>query len=130
VAGTEPAGLGIDPEYHASGKAAEDTLDVMQRLWNFRDGDPEYTFSIGHYSGTVKRRVMPAPYTQPHPTVIRTAIREPAIVRAAQLGLPAFLGVSALIYANRFASTAPRLPKRTILPRSSKIVCAGARWTG
>jgi alkanesulfonate monooxygenase SsuD/methylene tetrahydromethanopterin reductase-like flavin-dependent oxidoreductase (luciferase family) len=91
--GTEPAGLGIDPEYHASGKAAEDTLDVMRRLWSFRDGDPEYTFSIGHYSGTVKRRVMPAPYTKPHPTVIRTATREPAIVRAAHLGLPAFLGV-------------------------------------
>jgi alkanesulfonate monooxygenase SsuD/methylene tetrahydromethanopterin reductase-like flavin-dependent oxidoreductase (luciferase family) len=36
---------------------------------------------------------MPAPYTLPHPTVIRTATRESAIVRAAQLGLPAFLGV-------------------------------------
>jgi alkanesulfonate monooxygenase SsuD/methylene tetrahydromethanopterin reductase-like flavin-dependent oxidoreductase (luciferase family) len=36
---------------------------------------------------------MPAPYTKPHPTVIRTATREPAIVRAAHLGLPAFLGV-------------------------------------
>ena len=91
--GTEPAGLGIDPDYHASGKAAEDTIDVMMRLWDFQDGDPEYTFSIGHYSGTVKRRVMPAPYSRPHPTVIRTATREPAIVRAAQLGLPAFLGV-------------------------------------
>jgi alkanesulfonate monooxygenase SsuD/methylene tetrahydromethanopterin reductase-like flavin-dependent oxidoreductase (luciferase family) len=91
--GTEPAALGVDPEYHASGKGADDTLDVMQRLWNFRDGDPEYAFSIGHYSGIVKRRVMPAPYTQPHPTVIRTATREPAIIRAAQLGFPAFLGV-------------------------------------
>jgi alkanesulfonate monooxygenase SsuD/methylene tetrahydromethanopterin reductase-like flavin-dependent oxidoreductase (luciferase family) len=91
--GTEPAGLGIDADYHASGKAAEDTIDVMQRLWAFQDGDPEYTFSVGHHSGTIKRRVMPSPFTLPHPTVIRTATRQPAIIRAAQLGMPAFLGV-------------------------------------
>lgn len=91
--GTEPAGLGIDPEYHASGQAAEDTLEVMQRLWSFRDGDPEYTFSIGHYSGHIKRRVMPAPYTKPHPIIIRVASRESALVRAAHMGWPAFLGI-------------------------------------
>jgi alkanesulfonate monooxygenase SsuD/methylene tetrahydromethanopterin reductase-like flavin-dependent oxidoreductase (luciferase family) len=91
--GTEPDGLGIDPEYHASGQAAEDTIDVMQRLWSFRDSDPEYTFSIGHYSGRIKRRVMPAPYTKPHPIIIRTASRESALIRAAHMGWPAFLGV-------------------------------------
>jgi alkanesulfonate monooxygenase SsuD/methylene tetrahydromethanopterin reductase-like flavin-dependent oxidoreductase (luciferase family) len=91
--GTEPAGLGIDPEYHASGRAAEDTLDVMERLWNFKPGDPEYNFEVGGYKGLVKRRVMPGPYTNPHPTIIRTASREAGLIRAAQKGWPAFLGI-------------------------------------
>ncbi|MCB0067814.1 MAG: LLM class flavin-dependent oxidoreductase [Caldilineaceae bacterium] len=91
--GLEPAGLGVDPEYHASGRAAEDTLDVMERLWRFRNGDPEFTFSVGSNSGRISRRVMPAPYTKPNPTIIRTASREPSLVRAAQKGWPAFLGI-------------------------------------
>ncbi len=45
--GTEPTGLGIDPELHASGRLAEETLDVMERLWGFQYGDPEYSFSVG-----------------------------------------------------------------------------------
>src|SRR5476651_2399134 len=31
--GVEPTGLGVDATYHGSGRAAEDTLDVMDRLW-------------------------------------------------------------------------------------------------
>jgi alkanesulfonate monooxygenase SsuD/methylene tetrahydromethanopterin reductase-like flavin-dependent oxidoreductase (luciferase family) len=91
--GTEPAAFGMDPEYHASGQAAEDMLEVMGRLWNFRYGDPEFSFVTGTNSGRVKRRVMPAPYSDPHPTIIRTASREPALVKAAQRGWPAFLGI-------------------------------------
>lgn len=91
--GTEPAAFGIEPEFHASGRAAEDTLDVMERLWNFKYGDPEYSFSVGTNSGRIKRRVMPAPYTRPHPTIIRTASREAGLVRAAHKGWPAFLGI-------------------------------------
>ena len=34
--GVEPTGLGVDAEYHGSGRAAEDTLDVMQRLWTYQ----------------------------------------------------------------------------------------------
>ena len=30
--GTEPNGLGVDPEQHASGRLGEETLDVMERL--------------------------------------------------------------------------------------------------
>ena len=45
--GTEPNGLGVDPEFHASGRLAEETLDVMERLWGFKYGDPEYSFSVG-----------------------------------------------------------------------------------
>jgi alkanesulfonate monooxygenase SsuD/methylene tetrahydromethanopterin reductase-like flavin-dependent oxidoreductase (luciferase family) len=91
--GTEPAGIGIDPEFHASGRAAEETLDVMEKLWSFRYGDPEYSFQVGSNKGRIKRRVMPAPYSKPYPTLIRAATREPALVRAAQKGWPAFLGI-------------------------------------
>ena len=91
--GTEPTGLGVDPESHASGRLAEETLDVMERLWSFRNGDPEYSFSVGSNSGRIKRRVMPAPYSKPYPTIIRVATREAGLVRAAQKGWPVFVGV-------------------------------------
>jgi alkanesulfonate monooxygenase SsuD/methylene tetrahydromethanopterin reductase-like flavin-dependent oxidoreductase (luciferase family) len=90
---TEPNGLGVDPELHASGRLAEETLDVMERLWSFKYGDPEYSFSVGANSGRIKRRVTPAPYSKPHPTIIRVATREAGIVRAAQKGWPVFVGV-------------------------------------
>ena len=91
--GTEPNGLGIDPESHASGRLAEETLDVMERLWSFKYGDPEFSFSVGNFSGRLKRRVAPGPYSRPHPTLIRVATREAGIVRAAQKGWPVFVGV-------------------------------------
>ncbi len=90
--GVEPTGLGIDKDYHASGRAGEDTLDTMERLWSFRNGDPEYSFSVGSNSGLIKRRIMPAPYSEPYPTLIRVASREEGLIKAAQKGWPAFLG--------------------------------------
>jgi alkanesulfonate monooxygenase SsuD/methylene tetrahydromethanopterin reductase-like flavin-dependent oxidoreductase (luciferase family) len=65
----------------------------MERLWSFKNGDPEYSFSVGSNSGRIKRRVMPAPYSKPHPTIIRVATREAGLVRAAQKGWPVFVGV-------------------------------------
>ena len=91
--GTEPTGLGIDPELHASGRLAEDQLDVMERLWGFKNGDPEYSFAVGSNTGLIKRRVMPAPYSKPYPTIIRVATREAGLVKAAQKGWPVFVGV-------------------------------------
>lgn len=91
--GTEPESLGVDFEHHASGRAAEETLDVMQRLWDFKNGDPEYDFKVGTNSGKIKRRVMPAPYRKRHPLVMRAASREPALIRAATQGWPTFLGI-------------------------------------
>jgi len=90
--GHEPAGLGVDAEYHASGRAAAETLEVVERLWDFQTGDPEYEFQTPTQRGTIRRRVVPAPYRKRHPTVIRTASRNAAVVRAAERGWPAFLG--------------------------------------
>lgn len=91
-AGLEPLGMGLDTEYHGSGKAGEDTLDVMRRLWAYRPGDPEYVYETPMHRGTVKRRVVPAPYRKRHPILIRTARRDESVVKAAQNGWPAFLG--------------------------------------
>jgi alkanesulfonate monooxygenase SsuD/methylene tetrahydromethanopterin reductase-like flavin-dependent oxidoreductase (luciferase family) len=91
--GTEPDGLGVDPELHASGRLGEETLDVMEALWSFKNGDPEYSFAVGSNTGRIKRRVMPSPYSKPYPTIIRVASREAALIRAAQKGWPAFMGV-------------------------------------
>jgi alkanesulfonate monooxygenase SsuD/methylene tetrahydromethanopterin reductase-like flavin-dependent oxidoreductase (luciferase family) len=91
--GLEPDGLGVDAEHHASGRAAEDTLNVMQRLWAFRTGDDPYTFEVGSNRGTIKRRITPASYRNRHPILIRTASRDAALVTAARNGWPAFLGI-------------------------------------
>jgi alkanesulfonate monooxygenase SsuD/methylene tetrahydromethanopterin reductase-like flavin-dependent oxidoreductase (luciferase family) len=91
-AGTEPLGLGVEKEYHGTGQAARDAVDIMQSLWQFRTGDPAYSFQTPTNRGTVRRRVVPAPYRKRHPIVIRTASRNDAVVSAAQNGWPAFLG--------------------------------------
>jgi alkanesulfonate monooxygenase SsuD/methylene tetrahydromethanopterin reductase-like flavin-dependent oxidoreductase (luciferase family) len=92
--GVEPVGMGLDVEYHKSGKAAQDTLAVMERLWAFRNGDPEYTFQTPTQKGIIRRRIAPVPYrNKRHPIVIRTASRDAAVVMAAEKGLPAFLGI-------------------------------------
>jgi len=90
--GVEPMGLGIDKEYHASGRAGEDTLDIMEKLWSFKNGGPAYEFSAGSNSGRIIRRIMPSPYSEPYPTLIRVASREEGLIRAAQKGWAAFLG--------------------------------------
>lgn len=91
--GAEAEGLGVDADYHLSGRAAEDTLDVMQKLWQFRDGDPEFSFEVGANRGRIKRRVMPSSYTKRHPKIIRTATRAASLLKAAKNGWPAFLGI-------------------------------------
>lgn len=90
--GNEPVAMGLEKEYHGSGQAARDTLDVMQTLWDYQTGEPEYTFEMPANRGTIRRRVVPAAYRKRHPIVIRTASRDAAVVTAAQNGWPAFLG--------------------------------------
>lgn len=90
--GTEPAGLGVEAQYHGSGQAARDTVDIMHRLWKFQAGDPEYNFEMPTHRASIRRRVVPAAYRKRHPVIIRTASRNDAVVSAAQNGWPAFLG--------------------------------------
>jgi alkanesulfonate monooxygenase SsuD/methylene tetrahydromethanopterin reductase-like flavin-dependent oxidoreductase (luciferase family) len=90
--GNEPVAMGLEYDYHKSGQAARDTTDVMQKLWQYKTGDPEYAFELPNNRGTIRRRVVPAAYRKRHPTIIRTAARDAAVVSAAENGWPAFLG--------------------------------------
>jgi alkanesulfonate monooxygenase SsuD/methylene tetrahydromethanopterin reductase-like flavin-dependent oxidoreductase (luciferase family) len=95
--GIEPPGMGVDEAYHKSGQAARDTVEIMQRLWDFKTGDPEYKFETPSHFGSIKRRVTPAPYRKRHPTVIRTASREAAVIDAANHAWPIFLGATGAV---------------------------------
>lgn len=90
--GIEPLSAGLDEEYHRSGKAARDTLEVMDHVWDFENGDEPYEFEIEMHRGKIVQRVMPAPYGGRRPTIIRTSRRDEAVAEAARRGWPTFLG--------------------------------------
>lgn len=91
--GIEPVCAGISDEYHGSGAATRDSLEVLERLWDDQASDGPYEFRTPAYRGRVVKRVIPAPYGgKRRPTIIRTARTTAAAVQAAQRGWPAFLG--------------------------------------
>jgi alkanesulfonate monooxygenase SsuD/methylene tetrahydromethanopterin reductase-like flavin-dependent oxidoreductase (luciferase family) len=91
--GIENPSAGVSDDYHASGRAARDNLEVLEKLWDYRTGDQPYEFDTGVYRGRVVKRIAPAPYGgRRRPTIIRTARTTAAAVYAARRGWPAFLG--------------------------------------
>ncbi|MGW1885341.1 LLM class flavin-dependent oxidoreductase [Streptomyces sp. NPDC001970] len=82
------AGIGYRPEEYAAhgvdwkrrGALQDELLDTLLAAWT----GEEFT----HRSRTV--RVMPRPYTQPHPMLLVGGSSRPAARRAARLGLPFF----------------------------------------
>ena len=126
--GLEPAGMGLEADYHGSGKAAQDTLEIMQKLWDFRTGDPEYVFKTPAHQGAIRRRVTPAPYRKHHPTVIRTASRDASLLAAAKNGWPVFLGATG-------ATATPAEQWRTYLDALAKerhapdVIAECLRWS-
>jgi alkanesulfonate monooxygenase SsuD/methylene tetrahydromethanopterin reductase-like flavin-dependent oxidoreductase (luciferase family) len=91
--GVEAPSAGLSEEYHGSGQAARDNIEVLERLWDFQTGDQPYEFDTGSYRGRVVKRIVPAPYgNRRRPTIIRTARTNEAAVEAARRGWPAFLG--------------------------------------
>jgi len=93
--GIEPSGMGLTVEHHGSSRASDEAIEVMQRLWDFKNGDVAYEYQTERYSGTLVKRVVPAPYHKHHPHVIVTARRPSALRRAAENGWPIFVGVGA-----------------------------------
>ena len=90
--GIEPTGMGVDEAYHRSGRASEDTINIMEKLWDYRTGDPEFAYATDTHQGVVKRRVTPAPYRKRRPICVRTAGRDEQLVKAAKRGMPVFVG--------------------------------------
>lgn len=90
--GIEPTAMGLNPEHHLSGRASTEALTIMEKLWDYKDGDPEYAFETERYSGKIVKRITPSPYRRRRPTMIVTAGRDDALQRAASNGTPAFLG--------------------------------------
>ena len=80
---------------------------------------------MGSNAGRIKRRVMPAPYTQPHPIIIRAASREFALIRAAEKGWPVFLGAL-----GADVRTQARLYQRALVEarHSQEVVDRCLRW--
>ena len=125
--GIEPAGMGVPDDYHGSGRAAEDTVEIMQRLWEFRTGDPEYAFETPTHKGRIRRRVTPAPYRKRHPIVIRTASRDASLQKAVRNGWPIFVGRSGSISdaAEQFRIYRDALDKANHPP---EVVAECLRW--
>jgi alkanesulfonate monooxygenase SsuD/methylene tetrahydromethanopterin reductase-like flavin-dependent oxidoreductase (luciferase family) len=90
--GLEPAGMGLTVEHHGSSRAADEALAVMQRLWDYQNGDPALSFETERYRGTIVKRPVPAPYRKHHPHVLVTARRPAALARAGENGWPMFVG--------------------------------------
>jgi alkanesulfonate monooxygenase SsuD/methylene tetrahydromethanopterin reductase-like flavin-dependent oxidoreductase (luciferase family) len=90
--GIEPKAMGLDIDHHGSGRAADQALEIIERLWNYRNGDPEYEFETERYRGKIVKRVAPGPYRKLHPTLIATAQRPDALLRAGRKGWPIFVG--------------------------------------
>jgi alkanesulfonate monooxygenase SsuD/methylene tetrahydromethanopterin reductase-like flavin-dependent oxidoreductase (luciferase family) len=90
--GPEPLAMGVDAQHHGSGRAARESVEVMERLWTYRTGDPPLEFDTGLHRGRVEKRVVPGAYRRVRPTIVRTARTEEATVAAARKGWPIFLG--------------------------------------
>jgi alkanesulfonate monooxygenase SsuD/methylene tetrahydromethanopterin reductase-like flavin-dependent oxidoreductase (luciferase family) len=90
--GLEPAAMGLTVEHHGSSRAGDEALEIMEHLWDYKNGDPAYAFETERYRGTIVKRPVPAPYHKHHPHIIVTARRPEAFERAAQKGWPIFLG--------------------------------------
>jgi alkanesulfonate monooxygenase SsuD/methylene tetrahydromethanopterin reductase-like flavin-dependent oxidoreductase (luciferase family) len=90
--GIEPKAMGLDVEHHGSGRAADEALEIIERLWNYKNGDPEYAFETPRYRGKIVKRIAPGPYRKLHPTLIATAMRADALQRAAHKGWPIYVG--------------------------------------
>ena len=90
ISAVEHAGMGLNTDEMSAGMT-EEILDVALKLWDRKPDDPELTFETKYYKGTILKRVVPAPYTRPHPKLMRAASRPGPISRAASEGWPVFV---------------------------------------
>ena len=72
----------------------ERKLDVMLRAWARRPGDEPLDVSTEWDSGTMRGRLMPPAYRDPHPLLARVSTRPAMMTDAGQRGWPLMFGLS------------------------------------
>ena len=87
----EAVGYGNNFDYQVASMTQE-FLDIADRLWAKRIGDPPVHFETPNFKGDVLERIVPAPYTKPHPKLMGVAGRGSSIQRAAANGWPVYVG--------------------------------------
>jgi alkanesulfonate monooxygenase SsuD/methylene tetrahydromethanopterin reductase-like flavin-dependent oxidoreductase (luciferase family) len=87
----EAVGYGNNFDYQV-GSMTQEFLDIADRLWAKRIDDPPVHFETPNFKGDVLERIVPAPYTKPHPKLIGVAGRDSSIQRAAANGWPVYVG--------------------------------------
>ena len=90
VSAVEHTGMGCNTDEMNAGMT-EEILDIALKLWSRELGDPELSIGTKYYKGTILERVVPGPYTKPHPKLMRAATRPESIKRAAASGWPVFV---------------------------------------
>lgn len=94
----------------------EQGVDVVQRLWDWNDGDDPVEFDLGHVRGRVAGRISPSSYRLPHPLIARATATPQRIVGAARDGVPLMLASAdpALIALYRSELAAAGHPPETV----------------
>ena len=87
----EAVGYGNNFDYQIASMTQE-FLDIAEQLWAKKLDDPPVHFETPSYRGDVLERIVPAPYTKPHPHLMGVAGRDSSIQRAAKKGWPVFVG--------------------------------------
>ena len=83
----EAIGYGNDFDYQVASMTQE-FLDIAHRCGRSASDDPPVHFETPYFKGDVLERIVPAPYTKPHPKLMGVAGRDSSIQRAATNGWP------------------------------------------
>lgn len=90
--GTTPEEMiGFGVTFADSKTLSNDNMEIAERLWAKKPGDPPVEFDNGQYKGAVVSRIVPAPYTMPEPRTMSVAARPSSVERAARKAQPAFI---------------------------------------
>ena len=90
--GTTPEEMiGFGVTFADSKTLSNDNLEIAERLWAKKPGDPPVEFDNGQYKGAVVSRIVPTPYTLPEPRTMSVAARPSSVERAARKAQPAFI---------------------------------------
>lgn len=125
----------VDEEYHAFGRDPEQraqllgqTLDVLDTLWNYRDGDEPYEFTTLAESGRIHRAVTPGPYRSPRPITGRASMTASTLIDTAERGWAAL--VSLWTAADAKELIRPYFEALESAGHSAETVANCREWTG